>query len=56
MRQCPLIISQHSINFVLGHLIDDTNAIVADFGRHTCKFGYSGEDTPQYIFSSVLMI
>lgn len=32
---------------------DDVNAIVGDVGTLNSRFGYSGEDAPQAVFSSV---
>ena len=32
---------------------DDMGAIVADFGHHTTKMGFAGEDSPRAWFRSV---
>lgn len=32
---------------------DEVSAIVLDFGSHTCKAGYAGEDAPKAVFPSV---
>ncbi|KAJ6418465.1 hypothetical protein OIU84_001764 [Salix udensis] len=33
---------------------DEVSAIVIDFGSHTCKAGYAGEDAPKAVFPSVV--
>ncbi|KAG2486149.1 hypothetical protein HYH03_015113 [Edaphochlamys debaryana] len=33
---------------------DEVNAIVLDLGTHSCKAGYSGDDTPKAVFPSVV--
>ena len=32
---------------------DEVNALVADFGSHSVKVGYAGEDTPKAVFPSL---
>jgi actin-related protein len=34
-------------------VLDETNAVVVDFGTAYCKFGTGGQDSPRHVFDSV---
>ena len=40
-------------SFTLCARADEVNALVADFGSHSVKVGYAGEDTPKAVFPSL---